>query len=401
MKIGKKAIHMAITGILAGSLMIAGCGKETTASVPPKGEPPQVGVVKIVPRNVSITTELAGRTSSYLIAEVRPQVGGIVQKRLFTEGSNVRAGQVLYQIDPATYQAAFDSARAAMDKAQANVMPAQLKAERYKELVGIRAVSQQDYDNAYAALKQAQADVAVSKAAVETARIQLDYTHVTAPISGRIGKSSVTIGALVTANQSASLATIQKLDPVYVDVTQSNVEALRLKRDLADGKIRRDVASQAKVKLILEDGALYPLDGTLKFSDVTVDQNTGSVTLRMVFPNPKHTLLPGMFVRAILEEGVVDGAILAPERGVSRDPAGNAVAMVVGADNKVESRILKVSRTIGDNWLVTEGLNSGDRLILEGTQKAPVGTLVKPVFMDDKTSAATASIDGRTAAVQE
>ena len=320
-----------LAGLFIGALIASGCGKETPASNPPAGGPAEVAVVQVKPEKVTITTELSGRTSAYLIAEVRPQVGGIIQKRLFTEGSDVKAGQVLYQIDPATYQAAFDSARAALDRAGANLIPARLKAERYKELVGIKAVSAQDYDDAFAALKQAEADIAVNKAAVETARINLAYTQVSAPISGRIGKSSVTIGALVTASQSASLATIQQLDPVYVDVTQSSIEMLRLKRDLASGQIRRDSANQARVGLILEDGIAYPLQGILKFSDVTIDQSTGSVTLRTVFPNPKQVLLPGMYVRAVLEEGVIEQAIQVPQRGVTRDPSGNATALIVGA----------------------------------------------------------------------
>ena len=328
-------------------------------------------------------------------------MGGIIQKRLFTEGSNVKAGQVLYQIDPATYQAAFDSARAALDRAGANLIPARLKAERYKELVGIKAVSAQDYDDAYAVLKQAEADIAVNKAAVETVRINLAYTQVSAPISGRIGKSSVTIGALVTASQSASLATIQQLDPVYVDVTQSSIEMLRLKRDLASGQIMRDSANQAKVGLLLEDGMPYPLQGTLKFSDVTIDQSTGSVTLRTVFPNPNQVLLPGMYVRAVLEEGVIEQAIHVPQRGVTRDPSGNATAMVVGADDKVEARALKVTRAIGDTWLVSEGLNPGDRLIVEGLQKAQPGTTVKPVAFGGKSGASAASASGQPVAVQK
>ena len=379
MKMKIRFRRMALAGLLLGALIASGCGKETPASNPPEGGPAEVAVVLVKPEKVTVTTELSGRTSAYLIAEVRPQVGGIIQKRLFTEGSDVKAGQVLYQIDPATYQAALDSARAALDRAGANIIPARLKAERYKELVGIKAVSAQDYDDAFAALKQAEADIAVNKAAVETARINLAYTQVSAPISGRIGKSSVTIGALVTASQSASLATIQQLDPVYVDVTQSSIEMLRLKRDLASGQIRRDSANQARVGLILEDGIAYPLKGILKFSDVTIDQSTGSVTLRTVFPNPNQVLLPGMYVRAVLEEGVITEAIQVPQRGVTRDPSGNATALIVGADDKVESRALTVTRAIGDTWLVSQGLNPGDRLIVEGLQKARPGAVVKPV----------------------
>jgi membrane fusion protein (multidrug efflux system) len=328
---------------------------------------------------VALTTELSGRTSPQLLAEVRPQVGGIIQKRLFTEGSEVRAGQVLYQIDPASYQAAFASAKAAESRAEANLMTVRLRAGRYQELVKINAVSQQDNDDAQAALKQAEADVASTKAAVETARINLAYTKITAPISGRIGRSTVTDGALVTASQPAALATIQQLGSMYVDVTQSSADLIKLKQNLASGMLKKGESAQAKVKLLLEDGTPYPLPGTLKFSEVTVDQSTGSITLRAVFPNPKQTLLPGMFVRAILEEGVIDQAILVPQRGVTRDPSGGAMVMVVGAEDKVEPRPIKVVRTVGDSWLVSDGLKPGDRVILEGFQKARPGTPVKTV----------------------
>ncbi|MCM2357124.1 MAG: efflux RND transporter periplasmic adaptor subunit [Geobacteraceae bacterium] len=359
--------------------MMTGCGKKTTAAGPPPSGPPEVGVVVVEPQRVTLTTELSGRTSPHLIAEVRPQVGGIVQKRLFTEGSDVKAGQVLYQIDPATYQAAYNSARAALARAEANFIPARLKEERFRDLVKIKAVSQQDYDDASAALMQAEADVAAAKAAVETARINLAYTRVTAPISGRIGRSSVTEGALVTANQPTALATIQQLSSMYVDVTQSSAELLKLKQNLASGLLKKNGSAQARVKLLLEDGSAYPQPGILKFSEVTVDQSTGSITLRAVFPNPKLTLLPGMFVRAVLEEGESPQAILVPQRGVTRNPQGEAVVMTVGAEEKVEPRTIKVARTVGDNWLVSEGLKAGDRVILEGIQKARPGTQVKAV----------------------
>jgi len=402
MKINNRIKRIALAGMLAAGLMTAGCGRETTASIPPVGgDLSEVAVVWVRPERVAITTELAGRTSAFLIAEVRPQVGGIIQKRLFKEGSDVKAGQVLYQIDPATYQAAFDSARAALDRTHANLIPARLKAERYKELVGIKAVSAQDYDDAFALLKQAEADIAVSKAAVETARINLAYTQVSAPISGRIGKSSVTIGALVTASQGASLATIQQLDPVYVDVTQSSTEMLRLKQDLASGEILQDSAAEARVRLVLENGSPYPLEGILKFSDVTVDPSTGSVILRTVFPNPKQLLLPGMFVRTVLEEGVVAQAILVPQQGVTRDPSGNATAMVVGAEDKVEQRALRIARAIGDKWLVSEGLNPGDRLIVEGLQKARPGTPVRVVAFGADSDTATASDSGQSASARK
>jgi membrane fusion protein (multidrug efflux system) len=367
-----------MVGVLAGGFLLAGCGKKDKAGMKPGG-PPEVGVIVVKPQSVTLTTELPGRTSAHLVAEVRPQVGGIIRKRLFTEGSDVKAGQVLYQIDPATYKAAFASARAAQSRAEANLIPARLKEQRFRDLVKIKAVSQQDYDDAHAALKQAEADLASSKASVETARINLAYTRVTAPISGRIGRSSVTDGALVTASQATALATIQQLSSMYVDVTQSSAEMLRLKRNLASGLLKGNGAAQARVSLLLEDGSAYPLPGTLKFSEVTVEQSTGSITLRAVFPNPKQVLLPGMFVRAILEEGVNDQAILVPQRGVTRKPDGNAAVMVVGAQEKMEQRVIKVDRNVGDNWLVSEGLKTGDRVILEGTQKAKPGTPVKAV----------------------
>jgi membrane fusion protein (multidrug efflux system) len=364
---------------LAICLVLTACGQQGPAVVQAPGTPPEVGVIVVQPQRVALTTELAGRTSAYLIAEVRPQVGGIIQKRLFTEGTDVKAGDLLYQIDPTVYQAAYDSAKAALAKAEANLAPARLKAERYKELVKIDAVSQQEADDASAALKQVEADVEGGRAALETARINLAYTRVTAPISGRIGRSSVTDGALVTASQPAALATIQQISTMYVDVTQSSAELLRLKQNLASGLLKSNATDQAKVRLLLEDGSAYPLPGTLKFSEVTVDQSTGSITLRAIFPNPKQTLLPGMFVRAILEEGVIEQGILVPQRGVTRNPAGNAVVMVGGGEEKVEPRVIKVVRTVGENWLVREGLKAGDRVIMEVLQRARPGTPVKAV----------------------
>ena len=389
---------VAIVGMLAGCLALTGCGKQSTPAGQTPGGPPEVGVVVIAPQRVALTTELSGRTSAYLIAEVRPQVNGIIQKRLFIEGADVKAGEVLYQIDPATYQAAYNSAKAALARTEANLIPARLKAERYQELVTINAVSQQDYDDAKAALKQAEADVEAGKAALETARINLAYTRVTAPISGRIGRSTVTDGALVTANQPAALATIQQLSSMYVDVTQSSSELLKLKRNLASGLLKNSGAAEAKVRLLLEDGSAYPLTGTLKFSEVTVDQSTGSIILRAVFPNPKQTLLPGMFVRAVLEEGIIEQAILVSQRGVTRNPAGNAMVMVIGAEEKVEPRVIKVVRTVGDSWLVSEGLKAGDRVILEGLQKARPGTPVKAVPFGSKPEAAPAAAQQPAAA---
>lgn len=378
---------VALMGVLAGMLILTGCKQQSSVGGPPASAPPEVGIMTIATAPVTLTMELPGRISPHLIAEVRPQVGGIIQKRLFTEGSDVKAGQVLYQINPATYQAAYASAKAAEARTEANLIPARLKEERNKDLVKIKAVSRQDYDDALAALRQAEADVASTKAAVETAQINLAYTKVTASISGRIGRSTVTDGALVTASQTAPMATIQQLDRVYVDVTQPSAELLRLKRNLATGQIKGKDASLAKVKLLLEDGSTYPQEGTLKFSEVTVEQNTGSVTLRALFPNPDQLLLNGMFVRAVLEEGVIEDGILVPQRGVTRNPAGSAMVMVVGAEEKVEPRVIKVSRTVGDNWLVSEGLKAGDRVILEGIQKARPGTQVKAVPFDSKPDA--------------
>jgi len=378
-RVMRKTGIITIFGMIAGLLILAGCSHKNDSAPQRQGMTPEVGIIVIKPQKVALTTELPGRTSAYRVAEVRPQVGGIIQKRLFTEGADVKAGDMLYQIDPASYQAAYNSARAALARAEANLIPARLKAERYQELVKINAVSQQDCDDAVAALKLAEADVEAGKATLETARINLAYTKVTAPISGRIGRSSVTDGALVTASQSVALATIQQLGSMYVDVTQSSSDLLHLKHSLASGLLKRDQTDRAKVKLFLEDGSEYPLTGTLKFSEVTVDPSTGSVTMRAVFPNPEQILLPGMFVRAVLEEAVSDNAILVPQRGVTRDPSGNAMVMIVGKDEKVEPRIIKVVRTVGDNWLVGEGVNPGDRIILEGLQKARPGTPVNAV----------------------
>ncbi len=377
-------------GMLAACLVLAGCGGQNAAVAKEASAPPEVGVVVIEPQRVALTIDLPGRTSAYNIAEIRPQVSGIIQKRLFTEGADVKAGEVLYQIDPASYQAAYNSAKAALDRTEANLLPARLKSERYEDLVKINAVSQQDYDDASAALKQAEADVEAGKAALETVRINLAYTKLTAPISGRIGRSSVTNGALVTANQSAALSTIQQLSPIYVDVAQSSADMLRLEREMASGSMKSGGAAQARVKLLLEDGNVYPLPGTLKFSEVTVDQSTGSITLRAVFPNPKQILLPGMFVRAVIEEGVNEHAILVPQRGVTRNPAGEAMVMVVGSGEKAEPRIIKVVRTVGDNWLVSDGLKAGDRVILDGLQKARPGTPVKAVAFGSKGNSAPA-----------
>ena len=347
----------------------------------------EVGVLTVTPRPVMFTTELAGRTSPLQIAEVRPQVSGIIQKRLFEEGADVKAGDTLYQIDPATYKANNDSASAARAKAEANIEPVRLKMERFKDLVGISAVSKQEYEDALAAYKQAVADVAVNKAAVETARIRLDYTKVTSPISGRIGKSSVTAGALVTENQAATLATVQQLDPIYVDVTQSSTEVLRLKRLLQSGQLQKTDGEHAKVGLFLEDGSPYPQEGALQFTDVSVDQSTGVVTLRAIFPNPQLDLLPGMYVRAQLNEGLDEQAILVPQKAVMRNTKGEPTAYVVTPDNTIEARVLKTSRTHGENWVVTDGLKAGEHLVVDGLQRIRPGVPVRMVEVQDDTAA--------------
>jgi membrane fusion protein (multidrug efflux system) len=379
--------------VLLAVLALTGCGEpKTGAGGGMMGSRiPEVAAVTVQPESVVITTELAGRTSPCLVAEVRPQVGGIVQKRLFEEGADVLAGDVLYQIDPATYQAAHESAKATLARAEANAVPARLRAKRYAKLLADKVISPQEVDDAIAAQGQAEAEIEVCKAAVKTARINLDYTRVTAPISGRIGKSSVTVGALVTANQGAPLATIQQLDPMYVDVTQSSANLLNLKRKMVEGLIKQGGANQAKVRLLLEDASAYALEGTLEFSGVTVDVGTGSVELRTVFPNPDHLLLPGMYVRAVLEEGVSEGALLVPQRAFTRDAKGNPVVMVVGDGNKVEPRMLKIDRAIGEKWLVSDGLKAGDRVIMEGLQKVRPGAEVKVVPFGEKTPALTGS----------
>jgi len=367
-----------LAGLLSAILLTTGCNRQETAGAPPQPPPLEVAVLTIAPQQVVLTTELSGRTAPHRVAEVRPQVGGIIEKRLFTEGAYVKAGEALYQIDAASYSAAYASARATLTRAEANLAPLKLKKDRFADLVKIKAVSQQDYDDAAAALMQAEAEVEGAKAAVESARIRLDYTTVKAPISGRIGRSSVTTGALVKAEQDQALATIQQLDPIYVDVTQSSSDLLRLKRNLASGLISSDGTQQANARLVLEDGTAYSEPGTLKFSEVTVEPSTGSVTLRTLFPNPQQLLLPGMFARVILDEGVNAQAILVPQRGVSRNPAGEAMVMLVGAEEKVEPRVIKVARTIGDNWLVEDGLHPGDRVILEGIKARP-GMVVKAI----------------------
>ncbi|HKS34120.1 MAG TPA: multidrug efflux RND transporter periplasmic adaptor subunit AcrA [Enterobacteriaceae bacterium] len=365
---------LAIVLLLSGGLALTGC--DDNQAQQGGQQMPEVGIVTLKAEPLQITTELPGRTSAYRIAEVRPQVSGIILKRHFTEGSDVEAGVSLYQIDPATYQAAYESAKGDLAKAQAAASIAQLTLKRYQKLLGTQYISQQDYDTAQADALQANASVVAAKAAVETARINLAYTKVTSPISGRIGKSSVTEGALVQSGQATALATVQQLDPLYVDVTQSSNDYLRLKQELANGTLKQE-NGKAKVELVTNDGSKYPQTGTLEFSDVTVDQTTGSITLRAVFPNPDNTLLPGMFVRAKLEEGVNPNAMLVPQQGVSRTPRGDATVMLVGEGDKVEVRPITATQAIGDKWLVTDGLKTGDRVIVTGLQKVRPGAQVK------------------------
>ncbi len=377
---------IAVMVLVLLTIMAAGC-KGKTGGPPPA----EVAVVTLQPEKVTITTELPGRVSPFLIAEVRPQVNGIIKKRLFTQGADVKAGEVLYQIDPTPYQASFDNASASLARAEANLPPIRSKAQRYKELVAIKAVSQQEYEDVSAQHMQAEADVKYYKAAVETARINLNYTRVTAPISGRIGKSDVTVGALATANQATPFTTIQTLDPVYVDATQSSANLLHLKRILASGKLVNKGVDSTKVKLILEDGSPYDQEGTLKFSDITVDPSTGSFVLRMVFPNPKHTLMPGMYARAVVLEGVAENSLLVPQQSVARDPKGNPYVLVVNGQNKVEVRPIVTARAMGDKWFVTQGLQSGDRVIVEGIQRVAPGAIVNPVPFKPATPAASAA----------
>jgi membrane fusion protein (multidrug efflux system) len=370
--------NLSILGLLIAA-SAASCSR-TQAPTPPA---PEVATVTVARQPVLLTTELPGRTSPYLIAEIRPQVNGLIQKRLFTEGSDVQAGQELYQIDPAPFQAALDAATAALGRAEASLPAIRLKADRLKEALADKAVSQQDFDDVDAALKQVEADILYYKATVETARINLGYAHIVSPISGRIGSSTVTGGAIVTAYQPMALATIQQLDPIYVDVPQSTNELLRLQRRLEDGRLTRDATNANQVQLILGDGTSYPLAGTLQFRDVSVDPTTASVILRAVFPNPNGVLLPGMFVRAVVKEGVDDQAILVPQQTVSRDSKGNPVALIVNAADKVEQRQLSIDRAIGAQWLVSSGLAPGDRVIAEGMQKVVPGVEVRTVPYDD------------------
>lgn len=367
---------------LSGGLMFAGCSPKQQAM--PEMPPPEVSIMKVVPQNVCLTTKLPGRISPLLIAEIRPQVSGLILKKAFKEGEDVKTGQLLYQIDPAPFQTALDSAQAALARSEASLSATRSKAERFAELLKVKAVSQQNYDDIAAALKQLEADIQYYQATVESARINLKYTQVSSPISGRIGKSNVTEGAIVGAYQAIPLATVQQMDPIYVDVPHSTSEILDLKKRLDNGQLNPDAASQNKIRLIMEDGTPYPLEGILQFRDITVDQSTASVNLRIQFPNPQGDLLPGMYVQVLVPEGSNDKALLIPQQAVSRDVKGNPMAFIVNSQHKVEPRPLTLDRAIGNQWLVLSGLNPGDRIIVEGMQKARPGATVKAVYFDQE-----------------
>jgi membrane fusion protein (multidrug efflux system) len=380
---GRRLLSVTSLAVLVGA-----CSNQTPSGPPPA---PQVSVVTVHRSSVPITIELPGRTSAYLVAQVRARADGIVLERKFKEGGDVKAGQRLYQIDPAPYIAALDTATASLQKAQANLLSTTAQAERYKILVAANAVSKQDYDNAVATQEQAAADVATGRAAVETARINLGYTDVVSPITGRSGVSQVTQGAYVQASAATLMTTVQQIDPIYVDLTQSSVEGLQLRRDVASGQLKVNGPNQAKVTLLLEDGTEYPEKGSLQFSDITVDQGTGSVTVRAIIPNPRSVLLPGMFVRARIEEGVDTNAILVPEVGVTHDPTGQATALVVGPDNKVTLRTLQLKGALGSQWIVEGGLGDGDQVIVAGVQKVQPGGTVQAIEAPTVAAAATSS----------
>lgn len=385
-------VLLRVISIAAAATVLAACGQK---QVPPK-QTPEVGVVEVTSSAVPIVTELPGRTSAYLVAQVRARVDGIVLRREFVEGSEVKLGQRLYKIDPAPYIATLNSAKASLAKAQANLASTTAQANRYKVLVAANAVSKQEYDNAVASQGQAAADVASAKAAIETAQINLGYTDVLSPITGRTGISQVTPGAYVQGGQATLMATIQELDRVYVDLTQSSLDGLKLRRDIQSGRVKTNGPNAAKVTLILEDGQPYAQPGKLQFTDVTVDQSTGSVTLRAIFPNPNRVLLPGMFVRARIEEGVNERAMLVPQIGVTHNQKGAAVAFVVGPDNKVATRMLVTSGMRGTDWVVESGLNAGDRVIVHGTEKVKPGMEVKTV--PAKLGARGVAVSGASAA---
>jgi membrane fusion protein (multidrug efflux system) len=357
-------------------LTVASCGQKPH---PPAMPPPQVSVVTVRPGPVATSTDLPGRTSSVDTSDVRPQVNGVILRRLFVEGGEVKEGQQLYQIDPATYQASYDSAAATLEHDQAALADANAKAARYKPLAAAQAISKQDYDDALASAREAQADIASARASIEQARINLRYTRVLSPISGQIGRSTVTPGALATANQTSALATVTQLDPIYVDLNLPTTTLLRFREEMAAGEIESGGPGSAKVTLQLEDGRSYPLPGKLQFAEVNVSEGTGTVLLRAIFPNPQHLLLPGMFVHAQIAEGVNRSGIVAPQQAITRNTHGDAVALVLGAGNRAEPRVLVTGPAVGDQWVITSGLKAGDKVIVDGLQKVRPGMKVQPV----------------------
>lgn len=359
-------------------VLLGGCSAGDPA---PEVAAPKVSVITVEPKSQVRTTELAGRTQAFMVAEIRPQVGGIVQQRLFVEGAEVKAGQALYQLDAAPYKAALAEAQASLAKARATLKSAQTTAARNAQLVKIDAISQQTNEDSQATLLTAAADVQVAQADLDTARINLAYTRITSPVAGRIETSTVTPGALVVANQDTALTTVQQLDPIYVDVTQSTTELLALKRDLASGVLQANADGEARISLKLDDGSAYNHDGRLKFSGVSVNQGTGTVTLRAVFDNPEHLLMPGMYVRGVLEQARDDQAILIPQKAVSRSASGVTSVLLV-VDGKVEQRVLTVDRAVGNQWWVTAGLKAGDQVIVEGGQKVRIGAVVQTQAAD-------------------
>ena len=388
MTIYRKKFPAITTLCLAITLLIAGCGKKPAGGPPP---PPEVGVVTVATEPLPVTTELPGRIDTVRTAEVRARVAGILLKEAYVEGSDVKAGDLLFQIDPAPLQASYDSAAAELAKAEASLKQTQAQADRYQVLVKIHAVSQQDFDNAVSSAAQGKADVLTAKANLETAGLNLGYARVTAPISGRIGKALVTEGALVGQNETTELAVIQQLDPIYFDFTESSVDVLRLRKQLADGQLQSVAPGSAKITLLLEDGSVYPHAGKLLFSDITVDPTTGMITLRSEFPNPDEVLLPGMFARGRLEQAVDNLAITVSQRAVVHGPDGGATVFVVTPDNKVEVRPVKADTALGDQWIVTGGLKTGERVVVDGLQKIQPGMTVNPVPFVPATNAPAAS----------
>jgi len=374
------------------SLLLAACTSGQSDNKPPK-KTPEVGVITVQPASQPIVADLPGRTNPFMISEVRPQVGGIIRQRAFTEGALVKAGQLLYQIEPAPYQASAQSAAAALQKTEASLTTLKLKADRYKELVKINAISKQDNDDAQAALQQGEADVAAARAALATARINLDFTRVVSPITGFVSTSTITPGALVTASQETALTTVQQLDPIYVDVIQSSSDLLKLKRDIASGKLSSTSQKEIPVRVVLEDGSTYAHAGKLKFNGISVNTTSGAVTLRAVVPNPEGILLPGMYVHALIDVAEEKAAILVPQRAVTRNTRGEPTVLLVDNTQKVTQQTLETSGAQGDNWRVTSGLQAGDRVIMDGVQGISVGSEVKavPFAANSHTDATTAT----------